>query len=230
MNKQQGEEGLQEVYFLRFLLVLLLVIMHSFNMFTGSPSWPLPDGIQPILAYDWISKTAYSFMLETFVFISGYIFSYQLYGQNKDICLKGLIRGKLQRLVLPCIIFGLLYLLCFERESFDNIPKMLYSIISGVGHLWFLPMLFWCFIFSYFLAKMKEPNLGILYVLFGLSIFSFLPLPFQMSNSLFFMFYFYLGMYCWKKREQMMRLSYKNGVLVGLWGGVSSDIRLSDID
>ena len=204
--------------------------MHSFNMFTGSPSWPLPEGIGPVPAYNWISKGAYSFMLESFVFISGYIFSYQLCGNRKEIHLKGLVKGKLQRLIMPCILFGVLYLLCFDRESLDHLPQTLYILLCGVAHLWFLPMLFWCFIFSYFLAKVKEPSLGILYVLLGLSIFSFLPLPFQLSNSLFFMFYFYLGMYGWKEREQMMRLSNQNGVLIGLWGGVFSDIRLFDID
>lgn len=211
--------GLQEVYYFRVLLVISLVTMHSFNMFTGSPSWPLPEGIQPVPAYNWISKVAYSFMLESFVFISGYIFSYQLYGKRKEIHLKGLVKGKLQRLIMPCILFGVLYLLCFDREAFDHLPQTLYDLLCGVAHLWFLPMLFWCFLMAFFISKWKEPCLSILAILFFISIFSFLPLPLQLSNSLFFLFFFYLGMYCWKKKDALIELSHKPVVFLALWGG-----------
>lgn len=227
MNKQQEGKGLQEVYSLRFLLVLLLVTMHSFNMFTGSPSWPLPEGIQPIGAYGWISKTAYSFMLETFVFISGYLFSYQLYAQKKDIPFGKLIKSKFRRLLLPSILFGLLYLLLFERDTFYNFPQTVYSVLCGVAHLWFLPMLFWCFLMAFFISKWKEPCLSILAILFFISIFSFLPLPLQLSNSLFFLFFFYLGMYCWKKKDALIELSHKPVVFLALWGGVFNYVHMS---
>ena len=35
---------------------------------------------------------------------------------------------------------------------------MVYSILNGCGHMWYLPMLFWCFVLTWLLlqTKMKE--------------------------------------------------------------------------
>lgn len=66
--------------------------------------------------------------------------------------------------------------------------------------MWFLPMLFWCFIVSYFLLNLKMKEELKLLVLFLLAIFSFIPLPFQLTPMLYYLFYFYLGIYLYRNK------------------------------
>lgn len=61
---------------IRVVIILLLIIYHSFAPFCSS--WEIIPGMNgQYTLYSWISLLAYSFMLESFVFISGYIFGYQ---------------------------------------------------------------------------------------------------------------------------------------------------------
>lgn len=66
---------LTEVSVIRPILIVLLVVYHSFIIYQGG--WSEPDGFEPNRTYWWISKASYSFMLEAFVLISGYVFAYQ---------------------------------------------------------------------------------------------------------------------------------------------------------
>ena len=61
---------LEDVVFIRIVLILLLVLYHSFAIFNGA--WEKPSGVPDISAYWWVASFSYSCLLETFVFISGY--------------------------------------------------------------------------------------------------------------------------------------------------------------
>ena len=71
----------------------------------------------------------------------------------------------------------------------------IYNIINGAGHMWFLPMLYWCFIEIYILEKLDITNNIKLLLLLFLIPFSVLPLPFQLGNSFYYLFFFYIGYY-----------------------------------
>lgn len=77
--------------------------------------------------------------------------------------------------------------------------SVVYEIICGYGHMWFLPMLFWCFIVIYFIEKIKIKDEYKLILLLLCSVFSFLPLPFRLSNAMYYAFFFYSGFYVRKK-------------------------------
>lgn len=182
---------LSDVVVIRPLAILLLIVMHSFTIYGGG--WDLPDACQPVETYWWIAKVTYSFMLEIFVFISGYLFSYQLRERNKPAPSLGqLVRSKLRRLILPSIVFSALYLPLFtppEKLSFGS----LYKLLDGAGHMWFLPMLFWCFLGGWMLLRWKAGNGGKFAILIGLALLSSVSLPLQLDKACYYLLFFYAG-------------------------------------
>ena len=134
--------NLSEVSFIRPLLIILVVLYHAFAPFAGT--WREFAGFVPNEAYRYIANISYSSMLETFVFISGYVFSYQCLYLNKNYSLKQLCIKKGKRLLLPYLIFGFIYLLLFGDIGNKGFYYVVSELLGGVGHLWFLMMLFWC--------------------------------------------------------------------------------------
>ena len=141
MKKQ---EGLYEISFMRPILLVLLVSYHAFAPYCGA--WSLPVGVDTNFIYKWLALFSRAFRLEAFVFVSGYIFAMQVIQKNKFQSVIELAKSKFLRLIIPCWIFGSIYWLLFKTTSPLN-------IFAGIGHLWYLPCLFWCFIFSYVLFK-----------------------------------------------------------------------------
>lgn len=205
------KKRLNEVSLLRPITICLLVIMHAFTMYGGN--WPLPEGIQPVRAYFWVQKISYSCMLEMFVFLSGYVFGYQLSNLKSEYTLKKLIITKFRRLIIPSMFFSFLFILCFsdlfQKHQWLSIAHV---TIAGYSHLWFLPMLFWCFVGGWVINKCRINDVAALSMLLVLSFFSSLPLDFQLSHTCYFLFYFYLGMVLFKKRNCLEKLALNNSI------------------
>ena len=100
---------------MRPIIIVLLVFMHSFTMFTGGTTWPLPSGIHSVELYKDLAWIAYSFMLEAFVFISGYLFSSQM--ERVRVKFVTLIKKKLHRLYLPSLVFSVAYFAFFLVQN-----------------------------------------------------------------------------------------------------------------
>ena len=79
-------------------------------------NWDMPEGCSVIPVYKAIGRFAYAFMLEAFVFVSGYVWAYQRETKGRKDDFLMLCRKKAVRLIVPTIIFGLLYCFLFERE------------------------------------------------------------------------------------------------------------------
>ena len=94
-----------EIDLLRVFCIFLLVAFHSFSIYTGS--WSEPHGLQFIPAYYWIGKFCYSFMLPLWVFISGFLWGYQVIEQKRIQTLKQLAKKKAQKFVflMKCMYF-----------------------------------------------------------------------------------------------------------------------------
>lgn len=206
---------LYEITIIRPIIIVLLVFMHSFTMFTGGATWPLPNGIYPVKLYEDLTWFSYGFLMEAFVFISGYLFSYQL--KSKQMSLISIVKKKSHRLLLPSIVFSVIYFLFFLRDDSSTLLSSMLNILSGSGHLWFLPMLFWCFIFGYIIKKSKIPerikHTFCLICAMVSGIFGFLP--FQLSKACYYLFFFYLGMSIFNKKDALLAwLSRKKIVLL----------------
>lgn len=114
-------QKLQEVLLIRPILIVLLVVYHAFIIYAGG--WSQPDGFVPHEGYAWIARFSYSFMLEMFVFISGYVWAYQRLELNRQISFGKLVQQKSKRLLLPSVVFSIVYLLCFEIEGLTTPPE-----------------------------------------------------------------------------------------------------------
>ena len=186
-----GNQRLANISVIRPLLVVLLVFYHAFAIYGGS--WEPIEGYPEIKIYWWLDLLSYACMLETFVFVSGYVFGYQVRTKG-DIKLKAksLFTGKLKRLILPCAIFSLLYIFLFGDIT-QPIVETLYSLVNGCAHMWFLPMLFWCFVMVWMIEIFKAPPKYVTPVLIVLSLFSVNGLPLQLSHTMYYMVFFYFG-------------------------------------
>ncbi len=189
---------LDEVTLMRMILAILIVFMHSFTCYNHS--WQEPEGFIEIPAYKWLSRTSFAFTLEAFVFISGYLYAFQ------RITLKrvggiALISSKLKRLILPSVLFSIAYFAIFYQ--YKSISDTIYSILNGCGHMWYLPMLFWCFVGGWLLEQVKIKDIWKILFLLGLNLVFYLSLPLQLSNAASFMIYFYGGFLFYKYSEKI---------------------------
>lgn len=184
---------IQEVVLLRLLLIVLLVLYHSFAPFCGA--WnPIPgiDGFPE--AHFWVAKASYSFLLECFTFISGWVFGAQVLRRGASALQpKRLILSKVKRLLLPSIVFSLIYILIFQSGKLYSPVKLSYSLLEGVGHMWYLPMLFWCFAGIILVEKSKLSWRWSLTLLTLICALSILPLPLRLGRTCYYMVFFYGG-------------------------------------
>lgn len=177
---------------MRPFLLFLLASYHAFAPYCGA--WPMPEGINNVEMYKWIALFSRAFRLEAFVFISGYIFTFQLLNKDKFKNLYELAINKANRLLVPCILFGLLYYILFRNVSNLGNP---FRIITGIAHLWYLPCLFWLFIMQFIAVKRLKIERfntgGVILIVVLLQSLSVLPLPFQLNRAFYYYLFFYLG-------------------------------------
>lgn len=194
MEQTMNKTRLDEITLMRTILAILIVFMHSFTCYNGG--WPEPNGFVNIPIYKWMSRFSFSFTLQAFVFISGYLFAFQRITLNRSEKAISLIVNKLKRLIIPSIIFSILYFILFyPYKSFAN---TVYLIISGCGHMWYLPMLFWCFIGGWLLEQVRIGDGWKLAFLLCLNVFWLKWLPLQLSRTFSYIFYFYFGFVVYK--------------------------------
>ena len=113
---QMNKKILQDVVLIRLVLIILLVLYHAFAIYNGA--WSMPNGIDEVRPYWWIATLSYSFMLETFVFLSGYVFGFQIREKYKgQISFTNAVVNKAKRLLVPSIVFSVLYFFIFNSES-----------------------------------------------------------------------------------------------------------------
>ena len=74
---------LSNVVVIRPILIVLLVFYHAFLIFQGG--WGSTGQFPEVKAYWWLDKLSYSFLLEMFVFISGYVLGYQVRVKGESI-------------------------------------------------------------------------------------------------------------------------------------------------
>lgn len=199
METNKKKIRLDEVTLMRTILALLIVFMHSFTCYNGN--WKQPAGYVDIPLYKWLARFSFAYTLEAFVFISGYLFAFQRITLNRIESLRKLIGNKLKRLILPSIIFSALYFALFYE--YKGAGKLVYSLINGCGHMWYLPMLFWCFVGGWLLEQIKIKDSWKLAFLVALNLFTYLPLALRLSNAFSFMVYFYGGFLFYKHSEKI---------------------------
>ncbi|MCY1634890.1 acyltransferase family protein [Marinifilum sp. D737] len=210
---------LTDIAIIRPLCILSIVIGHSFAIYSGV--WEKPGHILDVTFYQWINPFFISFQLQAFVFVSGYLFGYQTITLGRKDDPKKFIAKKFKRIYLPCLLFGLLYYLLFEYAQKDySLIDSLLVISNGVGHLWFLPMIFACYIVAYYTTNilMKKPFWIILLAGLLLFVSPLVPNVFGISSMMSYLLYFYLG-YLYVANKNLLTQflsSYRNVLIITL--------------
>ena len=208
---------LHEIDRLRPIVIVLLIIMHAFTMYSGHNSgWPLPEGISAVKGYWWIQQLTYSCILELFTFISGYVYAFALYGLHKNYRFLDILKNKALRLLVPCIVFGVFYSLLLNEDNVFGL-EYIYKLLNGFGHLWYLTMLFEVFVFIFLLEHFVYSNKMKLIILVIVSMMSFIiPNYLQIAQTAYFSFFFFVGMICFQNKEQI-RLNISLKKIAILW-------------
>ena len=190
---------LKEISIMRLVLIALVVVFHAFIIYGGG--WMAPADFKEIPAYRHIAAWSYSFMLESFTFISGYIYLYTCQKKGAG-SFKTIVFKKVKRLLFPMLLFGVVYFFLFCE--FKSAARFIYDIMSGVGHLWYLAMLFWCFMETWIIQRLKIGSLFALACISLLAIFcSWMPMPFQIGKSFYYLFFFYIPVFLVDKRDEI---------------------------
>jgi len=195
---------LYEVSIIRPLIIFLLVVLHSFTIYGGG--WELPEGISGVPVYYWMCKLISGFRVETIALVAGYVFAFQSIDLGRKYEFKSFVWKKVKRLLLPMLFFGLIYyfLLKFDKSSFAW-GGFVMSILSGPGHLWFLPMLFWCFISIWIIDRFRISSIWLLMLLAAISIVPIpVTLPFGLQRLTYFLFYCYAGYYLYANKARIV--------------------------
>lgn len=209
----QEKQRLKNIDFIRPIAVLLIVLWHTFIIYQGG--WHEPENFGDVKVYWWIAKFAIIFSLELFTFVSGYVFSFQ--NSNKPKPFGMFVKGKAKRLLIPGIIFSLLYVFLISGiHRIQSIPQLCVDVICGVGHLWYLPMLFVVFVLSFFIIKLnvKIVNLLMVVLLTIATVILAIQLPFNISLILYYLPFFLMGYYFYQYREKIAEKLQEGGVLL----------------
>ena len=195
---------LYEISIIRPLIIFLLVVYHSLCVFTGG--WVPPDGVPPNAAYWWLGRLISGFRIETIAFVGGYVFCYQCVELGRRQSFLAFVWKKFKRLIIPCFIFGTVYFLLYRyNPARFNWTVAFWRVANGIGHLWFLPMLFWCFLVCWLIDRLlrwlttRHPSWYhvagwlLLLLLAGTSLLRVTGLKLGLSRVPYFLFYFYLG-------------------------------------
>ena len=194
LSKTTGssKKYLMDVVLIRIILIFLLVFYHSFCPFTGG--WTgLPIEINPVTdSYRLFGAISHHFRLEAMVFISGLLFGHTLKLHPERLNFNSCVTKKAKRLLLPGIMFSAIYYLMFYNLDAPA-HRIIIDLLDGCGHLWFLPMIFWCFVLCYTVERSKISPATILVISM---LATLLPHPLQLfglGKLYHYFFYFYIG-------------------------------------
>lgn len=204
MRLKNNMQRLIEIDIIRSCVIVALIGCHAFAPFAGTWESPLLITSESTLYY-WLAKFFYSGMLETFVFISGYV--YALGDIKHNYTIRILIKNKIRRLYVPCLFWGCICIIVYH--SFNDLfsSKMLLSVINGLGHLWFLPMLFWCFIIEKIFCR--RIIFSKIWILILIAILPCPELPLRINNSLYYILFFHLGYMCFLSKTKIFNILSK---------------------
>lgn len=209
---------LYEVSLIRPFVIFLLVVMHSFTKIAEggyrSTTYQLPE------IYQWLCHLISGFRIETIALVAGYVFAYQSIDLHRKYALKPFIIKKFKRLILPMLFFGIFYyaMFLYIPETF-TVSGFLLKWLSGCGHLWFLPMLFWCFMAIWLIDHF---NLSSWKTLAMLAIIAVLPLPLYklplgFSRLPHFLFFVYGGYFLYEHRHAIINHWISIKTVLSLW-------------
>lgn len=171
MAQMIKKERLNDIVILRSVSILLVVFVHSFYIYNYGALSDIDTSflqIERFVNLDILNK----FRMPMFIFISGFLFSFLHYKKHKYPRFTDLFRNKFKRLIIPYWVFFPITALCLGKLFQLSVSDFLYPM----GHLWFLLMLFWCFVVtkSILVCKLDRNKYSILTIYVLIYVLAFL--------------------------------------------------------
>lgn len=223
--KNIKNKELENINFVKTILMILIVLYHSMVFFTGNWFNQRPIFESHIIAM--ISKYLNGFHIYAFTLISGYLFYYLHTEKSRYNDFTEIVFSKIKRLIIPYIsvsIFWVIpsYIFYYETNLFEIVKKYLFGIAPS--QLWFLLMLFGVYMISYIAWKPLTTNIiiggGTVVTLSIVGICGGMILPniFQIFTSCRYVLFFWIGMmlrkYGTKKLDRINPILYIGGYTV----------------
>lgn len=183
MTIQTKIPKLHNIVVLRSFAIITVVLYHCYCPWMNAWNWvetPVRD------IYSYVMEVMLVGRMPLFVFVSGYLFSHLYFDRNKYHDFIGFINNKFKRLLIPCFLFTGLMAICLGDNYFNL------ALYDGY-HLWFLKMLFWCFITAWFTINYIKWGVMALMLFLALIMMFFQPLPILGINQYFKYYFFFFG-------------------------------------
>ncbi len=169
-------DRLNDVVIIRSLAIIMVVAFHAYYMMFVPAHFPKTMGMYHDMYYT-INCIILQFRMPLFILISGYLFSHLENDRGKYATFKDLLKNKFKHLVIPFFVFATMFMLTTNDFSWEPYYSW------GYSHLWFITMLFWCFIFTRLLSflpfsKKYWFKAFVLVVFFMLNLWPKLNIPF----------------------------------------------------
>lgn len=212
----KNKEFRYDIAMLRLLCITIVVFFHAYGMTYVHFS----DITNSLYAekYEMFNQTyLINIAMPMFIFISGFLFGGQLLKSVPTTFIQ-MVKSKFMRLMVPFFVFAILFMFTQNAISFKPFYQWTYS------HLWFLPMLFWCFMGAFLLRPLILNNnyavsILTLVVLCGISLPGKLFPPFiGLHNLNTSIGWFAMGMWFNKHEETLMVKSAANKVIIIIAG------------
>lgn len=198
---------------LRCLAIVVVVFGHSIILY--DPQWGLYKTSYTIDSLMWIKRIINTFQMPLFLFLSGFCFFYSIrkydYKSIKRIAIG--VLGKAKRLLVPFFAVAMLWMIPIRRichySSWRDLGyrEIIFRVFFGIdsGHLWFLPTLFFIFVFAFIAfpqVNNKKIDCLILAISFIGSLIAYkLPTFMFLNNIGSSLYWFCLGFYACKYKK-----------------------------
>lgn len=134
---------LDTVSFEKVVLMIIVVFYHSCCIY-GTSIWGGINSYRQSSYVDIFLSWMNSFHIQSFTFLSGYLFYYNKYEKRKYSCSKNVIKKRFKRLIIP-YFFALLWVIPSAILALKMPLKEIlvnYILAAAPSQLWFLIMLF----------------------------------------------------------------------------------------
>ena len=206
-TNQVGKSGYRyDIAVLRLLCVSIVVFFHAYGMMYASHFSEVTRSMY-MARYEFFNQTyLINIAMPMFIFISGFLFGGQLM-KSQPVSFARMVRSKFMRLMVPFFVFATLFMFTQNAVSLKPFYQWTYS------HLWFLPMLFWCFVVTYFLRPLilnDRLAVGIptIVMLFAIAFLGkFMPMIIGLHNINTSIGWFALGVWFYKHERALLMSS-----------------------
>lgn len=192
-----------DIAMLRLLCITVVVFFHAYGMMYASHFSESTSMIYRT-KYEFFNQTyLINIAMPMFIFISGFLFGGQLL-KTQPVSFIKIIKSKFMRLMTPFFVFAILFMFSQNAVSLKPFYQWTYS------HLWFLPMLFWCFISSWFLRPLIMNRSAYVSILTLIALFAIaipgkvFPMFIGLHNINVWLCWFALGAWFYKYEKYLL--------------------------